>query len=81
MAPAPPGGPAVEKIRPLPEGRFDLPTGVPFTYIRDYHNNHLNNPDYVKQIAERPPELLVVGKDLLMTHHARGACSPYAFLS
>jgi len=72
MAPAPPGAPAVARIRPLEAGGFDLPTDAPFTYIRDYKNNHLNNPDYVKQIAANPPELLVVGKDLPV-HHNWGA--------
>ena len=57
MAPALPGELAMEKVRPVPKGRFDLPTDVPFTYIRDYKNNHVNNPEYVKLIAENPPEL------------------------
>lgn len=69
MAPAPPGGPAMERVRPVPPGRFDLPTELPFTYVRDYKNNHLNNPDYVRRIAQHPPVLLVVGKDLPIHHN------------
>ena len=39
-------------------------TKRPFTYVIDYWWNHLNNPDYVKSVAQSPPNLLHVPQDV-----------------
>jgi len=38
-------------------------TTVPFTYLIDYSQGHVNNPAYLKKIAAAPPTLMHVGED------------------
>ncbi len=48
---------------------FDHITQLPMTYIRDYGDDHLDNPEWVARVAANAPELLVVGKDLPIHHN------------
>lgn len=51
--------------------RHDRPTVVPMTYVRDYGDGHLDEPEFLEAIRANPPELLVLGKDLVL-HHSIG---------
>jgi hypothetical protein len=42
-------------------------TSVPFTYLIDYSQRHVNNPDYLKKISEAPPTLMHVGEDVVFS--------------
>jgi len=42
-------------------------TSTPFTYVIDYGFDHVNNPDFIKRVAEAPPFLLHVGHDVPFT--------------
>jgi hypothetical protein len=42
-------------------------TTVPFTYLIDYSQGHVNNPDYLRQISEAPPSLMHVGEDVVFS--------------
>ena len=48
---------------------FDNTTQLPMTYIRDYDDDHLDNPEWIAQVRANAPELLVVGKDLPIHHN------------
>jgi len=50
---------------------YDRPTLAPMTYIRDYGDDHLDNPEFLEYIRANPPELLVLGKDTVL-HHSLG---------
>ncbi|NLO05886.1 MAG: hypothetical protein GX131_08675 [candidate division WS1 bacterium] len=50
---------------------YDRPTLAPMTYIRDYSDDHLTSPEFLDYIRGNTPELLVVGKDLVL-HHSLG---------
>ena len=39
-------------------------TAAPVTYVIDYATTHLSNPDYLRKLAEAPPEILHVGHDV-----------------
>ncbi|MGD8237966.1 MAG: hypothetical protein PVH68_05405, partial [Armatimonadota bacterium] len=51
------------------DAAFDRTTQLPMTYIRDYGDDHLDNPEWVARVRANAPELLVVGKDLPMHHN------------
>lgn len=42
-------------------------TSVPFTYLIDYSQGHVDNPEYLKKIAEAPPTLMHVGEDVVFS--------------
>ncbi len=42
-------------------------TSIPFTYLIDYSQGHVNNPEYLKKIAEAPPTLMHVGEDVVFS--------------
>jgi hypothetical protein len=39
-------------------------TAAPVTYVIDYATTHLGNPEYLRKLAEAPPEFLHVGHDV-----------------
>ena len=56
---------ALAAARPLRLRRPGRPftTVTPLTYIIDYAKDHLDNPDYIRKVAEAPPNLLHLGLD------------------
>lgn len=44
-------------------------TKAPFTYILDYGPDHIRSPAYIETIAQAPPTLLHLGKDVPLTHN------------
>jgi len=49
-------------------------TAAPVTYVIDYATTHLGNPEYIRKLAEAPPEFLHVGHDVPFLS-AAGPCS------
>src|SRR6266511_3553783 len=45
----------------------DWKTTVPYTYNIDYSQGHVNNPEYIRKIAEAPPTLMHVGEDIVFS--------------
>ncbi len=41
----------------------------PVTYVLDYGQGHISNPDYIASVAGSPPTILHLGKDLVMSHN------------
>jgi hypothetical protein len=54
-------------LAPLAFGQQEWKTSVPFTYLIDYSQGHVNNPEYIKKIAEAPPTLMHVGEDVVFS--------------
>jgi len=52
---------------PLAYGQQEWKTSVPFTYLIDYSQGHVNSPEYIKKIAEAPPTLMHVGEDVVFS--------------
>lgn len=46
-----------------------VPTAPPVTYILDYGGNHLGNEAWLKDTIAARPQLLHLGKDVVMTHN------------
>jgi hypothetical protein len=42
-------------------------TSVPFTYLIDYSQGHVGNPEYLRKIADAPPTLMHVGEDVVFS--------------
>src|SRR5271157_1336120 len=42
----------------------DWTTSAPITYCIDYGDGHVGNPEYLKKVAEAPPDILHVGEDV-----------------
>ncbi|MEA3400271.1 MAG: hypothetical protein U9R79_03400 [Armatimonadota bacterium] len=55
--------------QPILAADADWRTQPPITYVLDYGSNHLGNPDYIPAVAQSPPTLLHLGKDVVMTHN------------
>lgn len=62
-------------------------TRVPSTYLIDYADTHLDNPEYLETIRQAPPDILHVGHDVVFKSHL-GPCTgsnpfpdPFALLS
>ncbi len=47
----------------------DWRTTPPITYVLDYGQGHLDNPEYIAAVAASPPTLLHLGKDVVMSHN------------
>jgi hypothetical protein len=47
----------------------DWRTSPPVTYVLDYGQGHIGNPDYIAAVAKSPPTILHLGKDLVMSHN------------
>ncbi|MGD9496049.1 MAG: hypothetical protein AB7Y46_07050 [Armatimonadota bacterium] len=47
----------------------DWRTQPPITYVLDYGQGHLDNPEYIAAVAASPPTLLHLGKDVVMSHN------------
>jgi hypothetical protein len=41
---------------------------MPMTYVLDYGSTHINSSEYIRTIAQAPPTLLHLGKDVPFTH-------------
>jgi len=48
-------------------GQEEWKTSVPFTYLIDYSQGHVSNPEYLRKIAEAPPTLMHVGEDVVFS--------------
>ncbi|MFO8080643.1 MAG: hypothetical protein R6V07_10075 [Armatimonadota bacterium] len=44
-------------------------TAPPVTYVLDYGYDHIDNPDYIATVAQSPPTILHLGKDVVMSHN------------
>ncbi len=47
----------------------DWRTRPPITYVLDYGQGHIGEPDYIEAVAGSPPMLLHLGKDVVMSHN------------
>jgi len=48
-------------------GKQAWKTSVPYTYLIDYSQGHVNNPAYLEKIAAAPPTLMHVGEDVVFS--------------
>ncbi len=48
-------------------GQEDWKTDVPYTYLIDYSQGHVNSPAYLDKIREAPPTLMHVGEDVVFS--------------
>ncbi len=44
-------------------------TSPPVTYVLDYGQGHIGNPEYIETVAKSPPTILHLGKDTVMSHN------------
>ena len=52
---------------PSVAGQEEWKTSVPYTYLIDYSQGHVNNPEYLKKISEAPPTMMHVGEDVVFS--------------
>ncbi|MGC9319350.1 MAG: hypothetical protein ACP5KN_15060 [Armatimonadota bacterium] len=62
-------GGALLAAQPVLGADPDWRTKPPITYVLDYGSDHLGNPDYIRAVAQSPPTLLHLGKDVVMSHN------------
>lgn len=46
-----------------------VPTRAPITYVLDYGPRHLGHPEWLESTLSAPPQLLHLGKDVVMSHN------------